>query len=243
MSRDSNDGDCSTCHTIAGTPPNVVTRSRSISSSARSASHLCISTSLPPAATLATRTEWQPVAWKNGTDSRYTFWPGRGAPASLPGAHLRAPGREREREEVAADVAVRAERALRPARRARRVEDRREVLGLEVDVGQRRRRRAPSPSTSSHRSARAGARSSARATTIVATSSAGSTSASRSSRSASTNTTLAPESRRPYSSSSAVHHAFSGTTIAPAAAAAQNAIDHSGKLRITIATRSPFSTP
>ena len=40
-----------------------------------------------------------------------------------------------------------------------------------------------------------------------------------------------------------VHHALSGTTIAPAAAAAQNAIDHSGKLRIAIATRSPLRTP
>jgi len=65
-----NDGDWSTCHTMAGTPPNMVTRSRSISSSARSASHLCMSTSFPPEARLATSTEWQPVAWKNGTDSR-----------------------------------------------------------------------------------------------------------------------------------------------------------------------------
>ena len=70
MSRVSKSGCSSTCHTMAGTPPKVVTRSRSISSSARPASHLCMITIFPPKARLATRTEWQPVAWKNGTDSR-----------------------------------------------------------------------------------------------------------------------------------------------------------------------------
>ena len=99
------------------------------------------------------------------------------------------------------------------------------------------------PSTSSQRSAAPARAAGAPRATTVAMSRPGSTSPSRSSRSASTNTTLAPESRKPYSSSSAVHHALSGTTTAPAAAAAQNAIDHSGKLRITIATRSPFATP
>ena len=137
---------------------------------------------------------------------------------------------------------MRAERALRPSRGARRVEDRREVLGFEVDRRAARRRREPCrarlptlrrPDARSRRSGRRSSRCRA----------AGSTSARRSSRSPSTNTTFAPESRRPYSSSSAVHHAFSGTTIAPAAAAAQNAIDHSGKFRMTMATRSPFSTP
>ena len=47
-------------------------------------------------------------------------------------------------------------------------------------------------------------------------------------RSASANTSLVPESVKPYSSSSLVHQAFNGTTTAPAAAAAQKAIDHSG---------------
>ena len=98
------------------------------------------------------------------------------------------------------------------------------------------------PSTSSHRSAATAVPDGARAT-MVCTSSGGEISARRSRRSASTNTTLAPESRSPYASSSEVHHAFSGTTTAPTAAAAQNAIDHSGKFRMTIATRSPFSTP
>ena len=66
-------GESSTCHTMAGTPPKLVTLSRSMSSRARSGSHLCIMTSLPPAAVLATRTEWQPVAWKSGTLRRYEF--------------------------------------------------------------------------------------------------------------------------------------------------------------------------
>ena len=60
---------------MAGTPPKVVTRSRSISSSARPASHFRMITIFPPKARLATRIEWQPVAWKKGTDSRDTFWP------------------------------------------------------------------------------------------------------------------------------------------------------------------------
>ena len=59
-------------------------------------------------------------------------------------------------------------------------------------------------------------------------------SASRSLRSSSTNTTTDPESLSPYSSSGPVHHALSGTTTAPNEAAAQNAIDHSGKFRIAI---------
>ena len=59
-----------TCITMAGTPPKVVMRSRSMSSRARSGSQWCIITSLLPAAVLATRIEWHPVAWKSGTDSR-----------------------------------------------------------------------------------------------------------------------------------------------------------------------------
>ena len=56
--------------TMAGTPPKVVMRSRSMSSRARSGSKWCIITSLPPAAVLTTRTARQPVAWKSGTLSR-----------------------------------------------------------------------------------------------------------------------------------------------------------------------------
>ena len=48
---------------------------------------------------------------------------------------------------------------------------------------------------------------------------------------------------RPYWSSGLVHHALSGTTTPPAAAAPQKAMAHSGRLRMAMATRSPFSTP
>src|SRR5688500_1463095 len=74
MSRVAKLGDWSTCQTMAGTPPKLVMRSRSMSSRARSGSHLYMITSLPPEARLATRTEWQPVAWKKGTDRRYAGW-------------------------------------------------------------------------------------------------------------------------------------------------------------------------
>ena len=56
--------------TMAGTPPKVPIRSRSISSRARSGSKWCIITIFPPAAMLVTMTEWHPVAWKSGTESR-----------------------------------------------------------------------------------------------------------------------------------------------------------------------------
>ena len=67
-------GESSTCITMAGTPPKVAMRSRSISSSARSGSKWCIITSFPPAATFVTITEWHPVAWKSGTESRKAGW-------------------------------------------------------------------------------------------------------------------------------------------------------------------------
>ena len=63
-------GESSTCITMAGTPPKVPILSRSMSSSARSGSKWCIITIFPPAATLETMTEWHPVAWKSGTESR-----------------------------------------------------------------------------------------------------------------------------------------------------------------------------
>ena len=61
------------CHAIVGTPPQLVSRSRSISAIAASASHLRISTSLAPANSDGDSTAWQPVAWKNGTDSNVPF--------------------------------------------------------------------------------------------------------------------------------------------------------------------------
>ena len=50
-------GESITCITMAGTPPKVTMRSRSMSSRARSGSQWCIITSLLPAAVFATRTE------------------------------------------------------------------------------------------------------------------------------------------------------------------------------------------
>ena len=240
------DGDASTCHTIAGTPPNVVMRSRSISSSARSASHLCMITIFPPDARLATSTEWQPVAWKNGTREQVrVLVAGVAGAASGP---RRAPGprhapAEREADQVRADVAVRAERALRPAGRARRVEDRGVVLGLERRRRAARRRRARRRARPRTVDAPVGARRRPRRATIdrdararAATPCAGARSARRRrTRPPSPSRAARTRARRP------VHHALSGTTTAPAAVAAQNAIDHSGKLRIAIATRSPFS--
>src|SRR5436190_22577605 len=83
VSRFSKSGDCSTCHTIDGTPPKLVMRSRSMSSRARSGSHLYISTSLLPADVAPCRVEWQPVAWKNGTDRSWA--PCAGALPAPPG--------------------------------------------------------------------------------------------------------------------------------------------------------------
>ena len=71
MSRVAKLGASITCITMAGTPPKVTMRSRSMSSRARSGSQWCIITSLFPAAVFATKTEWHPVAWNSGTDNRY----------------------------------------------------------------------------------------------------------------------------------------------------------------------------
>ena len=65
----------------------------------------------------------------------------------------------------------------------------------------------------------------------------------RSTRSGSATSTLAPESSRPKSSSSSVHHALSDTDTAPIEVAAAKLTTHSGRLRIAIATRSPGCTP
>ncbi len=70
MSREAKLGESITCMTMAGTPPKVTMRSRSMSSRARSGSQWCIMTSLLPAAVFATRIEWHPVAWNSGTDNR-----------------------------------------------------------------------------------------------------------------------------------------------------------------------------
>ena len=56
------------CHAIVGTPPAPFTFSRSMSCMAPSASHLRMSTILPPAMSVGLSTAKQPVAWKNGTE-------------------------------------------------------------------------------------------------------------------------------------------------------------------------------
>ena len=151
------------------------------------------------------------------------------------------------RQDVGHQVAVRAERALRRAGRAAGVEDRRVVVGR--DLGLREARcRAASPRSSARRSAPrarvavpSSAPSRARRSRAPAPAASAIASASRACRSASTNSTFAPESAMPYSSSPPVHHALSGTAIAPSAVTAKNTTGHSGRLRIASATRSPFA--
>lgn len=70
VSRRAKSGESSTCMTMAGTPPKLVIRSRSMSSRARSGLKWCIITSFPPDAVWEMSTAWHPVAWKRGTDSR-----------------------------------------------------------------------------------------------------------------------------------------------------------------------------
>ncbi len=67
-------GESRTCITMDGTPPKVAIFSRSISSRARSASKWCIMMIFPPAARFVTMTEWHPVAWKRGTESKKAGW-------------------------------------------------------------------------------------------------------------------------------------------------------------------------
>jgi hypothetical protein len=97
------------------------------------------------------------------------------------------------------------------------------------------------PTTSFHATQPSGT--SPRTTIVVTSGSEAKCGARRSIRSSSATSSFVPESCSPYSSSGPVHHAFSGTTIAPVAAAPKKAMGHSGKLRIAMATRSPFSTP
>ena len=57
---------------MVGTPPAVVTRSRSISWKARTGSHLRIITSLPPVARAGFMEAEKPVTWKKGIDTSVT---------------------------------------------------------------------------------------------------------------------------------------------------------------------------
>ena len=62
-----NFGDSSRSCDCVGTPTKVVTRSRSISSRARSGDHLYIITSLLPPSVAPSMTGTSPVTWKSGT--------------------------------------------------------------------------------------------------------------------------------------------------------------------------------
>ncbi len=131
-------GESMTCMTMAGTPPKMVMRSRSISSSARSGSKWCIITNLPPAAVFDTSTAWHPVAWKRGTERRLAFWvplPAATEPAAAHGAHG---GHEEQVHQIGHAVAVGPHCALGPSRGPRGVEDGGVVVGLDGYFRKRR---------------------------------------------------------------------------------------------------------
>src|SRR3954470_21034334 len=67
VSVEANLGDSRRSQLWGGTPTKFVTRSRSISSSARSASHLYIITSFSPLLKHDSITGTQPVTWNSGT--------------------------------------------------------------------------------------------------------------------------------------------------------------------------------
>ena len=135
VSKSANRGDSSRSQLCVGTPTKLVTRSRSISSSARSGSHLYIITSFRPLAKHDSITGTQPVTWNSGTIRMNT-----GGPADVGASSGRRSRVERgaaaEAEQRLQDGAVGRHRALRVAGRARRVEDRGVVVGCD------RRRRA-----------------------------------------------------------------------------------------------------
>ena len=123
-------------------------------------------------------------------------------------------------------LAVRERRALRLPGRARRVEDREQVVLVDRRL---RQPGSPSPATSSGTARRdvAGRRRS-RTRARARGSPASRSRDDRRCRRASQISTFASESARPNSSSSAFHHAFSGTSDAPSIAHAQNVTTHSG---------------
>ena len=127
-------GESMTCMTMAGTPPKMVMRSRSMSSRARSGSKWCIMTSLPPAAVLVTSTAWHPVAWNRGTDSRLAFWAPLLTSATGRSVEGADRGHEEQAHQVGHAVAMGPHRTLGPPRRARRVEDGGVGIGVDVHV-------------------------------------------------------------------------------------------------------------
>ena len=174
-------------------PRSLVIPSRSMMSTASAASHRYVRTSLPPAAVYGSRNDCRPPTWKSGNVSSV---------ASGVGAGRRRVGswRGHLHREVHAlhqevrEVALGLDRALRLARRAGRVHDRR--VGIEIDlqrrgVGRRRRRR---PSAHGMAARERAVRSDQRVARTLVSPRCG---AMRSARSSSTNNATDPESASP----------------------------------------------
>ena len=223
----------------------VVTDSRSISSSPFCASHLRIITTLPPVATADTMRAvgTRDVEQRHGQQGhRLRILQLRQRFEARAHAQQRPRAEKCDARDERADVAVCAERALRATRRPGRIQNGRIVVGLQRN-GRQFARTVTTAFSRPVRLVNGADTCSSRAMIAPARSNFGKLSASRSALSLSRKTRRAPQSSSAYSSSPAVHHAFSGTAIAPTATVAQNAIDHSGKFLIAIATRSPLRMP
>ena len=147
------------------------------------------------------------------------------------------------RHDIRADVAMGSDGALGHTRGAGGIEDRRVVLRVDRRI-RHRRIVGNGGQTSSHRSITPAVASPSLLATIMAPRSRSARRGpSRSARLASTTARLEPESARQKASSSVDSQALSGTAMAPTPVTAQKATDHSGRLRMAIATRSPLRTP
>ena len=132
-------GDASRSQLWVGTPTKFVTRSRSMSSSARSGSHLYMITSFSPLDRHDSITGTHPVTWKSGTTRMNVSGSVLGAVSGFAqpvGGRAAAEPHERLHH-----GAVGRHGALRMAGRPRRVEDGGVVVGVDVDVGHGRTRR------------------------------------------------------------------------------------------------------
>ncbi len=114
---------------MVGTPTNCVMCSRSISSRARSGSHLYMSTSLVPAATAFSMTATHPVTWNSGTTRMNEV--GMGGRLGGRRHHRVGRGAAAEGHDGAEHGPVGRDRALGMAGGARRVEDGGVVVGVD----------------------------------------------------------------------------------------------------------------
>ena len=123
---------------MAGTPPNAVRPSSTASCNARSRSHLRMIRILDPPIGLPMIAAMPPM-WNMGCAASVAGW--RSGAGARPVMVASRRGAERHVPEVVQVTAVGAERTLRAARRARRVEDGDRVVGFEACdgvVGERR---------------------------------------------------------------------------------------------------------